>query len=113
MKRPLVRLLLVAALSASAIGQEVEPEPTPEKRSWFSRLFGRRDRLPEYKDPRLNGLVLSVKLSPQPIKLSEMRQMDVQVTLANRSRRPITLEFPNSQRFEIYLRSSTEKILLT
>jgi hypothetical protein len=39
--------------------------------------------------------------------------MDVKVTLTNKGKRSITLEFPNAQRFEIYLRNSAEKILTT
>ena len=112
--------LLVLAMSASVHGQQgppppaeaIAPAPTPEKRSWFSRLNPfRSEKLPEYKDPRLRGLVLTLQLSPQPIKLSEVRQMDVRLRLTNKSRRPVTLEFPDAQRIEIYLRNSTEKIL--
>ena len=124
MKRAMVLWLLVFAMSASANGQqaaaqlppppaEAAPTPAPERRSWFSRLnpFRRSEKLPEYKDQRLRGLVLSLELSPQPIKLSELRQMDVKVRLTNKGRRPVTLDFPNAQRIEIYLRNSTEKIL--
>ena len=123
MKRAMLVWLLVCAMGASVHGQEaaaqlppsVEPAPAPEKRSWLSRLnpFRRSEKLPEYKDQRLRGLVLSLQLSPQPIKLSEVRQMDVRVRLTNKSRRPVTLEFPNTQRIEIYLRNSAEKIVET
>src|SRR4029077_1408119 len=34
---------------------------------------------------------------------SEVRQLSVKVTLANLSKRPVTLDFPTSQRIEIYL----------
>jgi len=116
MRRALVPLLLVLAMGSEAFAQHVLPAPTapPERRSWFSRInpFA-RERLPEYKDPRIRGLVFSLELSPQPIKLSEVRQMDVKVTLTNKSKRPVTLEFPNSQRIEIYLRNSNEEILTT
>jgi hypothetical protein len=121
MKRAMLVWLLVCAMGASVHAQQAaaqlppaaEPAPTPEKRSWFSRLnpFRRSEKLPEYKDPRLRGLVLSLELSPQPIKLSELRQMDVRVRLTNKGRRPVTLEFPNAQRIEINLRNSAEKIL--
>jgi hypothetical protein len=118
----MVLWLLVCTMSASVHGQEAaaqipppgEAAPTPEqKRSWFSRLnpFRRSEKLPEYNDQRLRGLVLSLELSPQPIRLSEVRQMDVRVRLTNRGRRPVTLEFPNAQRIEINLRNSAEKIL--
>jgi hypothetical protein len=56
---------------------------------------------------------MTVELAPNPLKLSEVRQMDVRVRLTNKSKRPITLEFPTSQRFEIYLRNSAETILTT
>ncbi len=118
--------LLLFAMSASVHGQQaaaqlpppvtaVEPAPTPEKRSWLSRLnpFGRAEKLPEYKDARLRGLVLTLELSPQPIRLSELRQMDVRVRLTNKGRRPVTLDFPNAQRIEIYLKNSAEKIVET
>ncbi|MFN2508900.1 MAG: BsuPI-related putative proteinase inhibitor [Chthoniobacterales bacterium] len=115
MKRAFVAWLLIWAMSAGVFGQGGQPSPRPERRSWLSRLnpFGRSERLPEYKDPQLQGLVLTLQLSPQPIKLSELRQMDVKLTLKNKAKRPITLEFPTSQRFEIYLRNSAETILTT
>ena len=121
MRRTLALCLLVFAISASAHGQQAaeqlpppaEASPAPEKRSWFSRLnpFRRSEKLPEYKDQRLRGLVLTLELSPQPIKLSEVRQMDVRVRLTNKGRRPVTLNFPNAQRIEIHLKNSSEKIV--
>ncbi len=116
MKRAAVPLLLVFALSAIAFALEPSPQPPPQKRGWMSRVihpFLSSEPLPDYKDPQLRGLVLSLELSPQPVKLSEVRQMDVKTTITNRSKRPITLEFPNAQRFEIYLRNSAEKVLAT
>jgi Intracellular proteinase inhibitor len=116
MKPALVSLLLVLAVQASAMAQESEPSPRSEKRSLFNRMlhpFRSNEQLPEYKDAHLNGLILSVEVSPQPVKLSEVRQMDVRVTLTNKSRRPIPLEFANAQRFEILLRSSAGGILAT
>lgn len=115
MKRALVLLLLLAGLSAGVSAQTPEPSPRSEKRGLLSRLLHpfRSEKLPEYKDANLRGLSLELQLSAQPIKLSEVRQMDVKVTLVNKSKRPITLDFPNAQRFEIYLRNSAEKILTT
>lgn len=110
MKRAIVRLVIVLALSTSALAQE-----RPEKRGWFRRLnpFSGREKLPEYQNPQLRGLTMSVELGTQPVRLSEVRQMEVRVRLTNKSRRPVTLEFPNAQRFEIYLRNSAETILTT
>jgi hypothetical protein len=104
----LVTLAVTARLSAQ------EPAATPEKRGWLNRMlhpFGSSNPAPNYKDARLRGLVLELKLSPEPVKLSEVRQLQVNLTLRNVSKRAIILDFPSEQRFEIYLRNSTEAIL--
>jgi Intracellular proteinase inhibitor len=110
MKRLVALLLLL--LVADALAQS--STNTPPKRGWLGRMlhpFGGNTRLPEYNDPRLRGLTMRLELSPQPIKLSEVRLLDVKVTLTNLSKRPIELRFPNEQRIEIYLLSSTERVL--
>jgi hypothetical protein len=110
MKAPAITCLLVVAMSVGAWAQETETE----KRGWLSRLNPfRSERLVDYKDQHLRGLVMTVEVAPQPLKLSEVRQMDVRVRLTNKSKRPITLEFQTSQRFEIYLRNSAEAVLTT
>ena len=104
----LVALFVTARLSAQ------EPVTTPEKKGWLSRMlhpFGSSNPTPNYKDARLRGLVLELKLSPEPVKLSEVRQLQVNLTLKNLSKRAVILDFPSEQRFEIYLRNSTEAIL--
>jgi hypothetical protein len=110
MSRFLACALLALALAASLSAQE----PAPEKRGWFSRLlhpFQSSSPAPNYKDARLRGLVLELKLSPQPVKLSEVRQLQVNTTLSNVSKRAVVLDFPTEQRIEIYLRNSSEAIL--
>ena len=59
----------------------------------------------------MRGLTLDLQISPQPVKLSEVRQLEIKATLANRSKRPITLDFPTDQRIEIYLLNSAEVVL--
>jgi hypothetical protein len=115
MRRATVLSLLVLAISSAVWAEQGEPTATPQKRSWFGRMmhpFG-SEQLPEYNDRNLTGLAVSLELSPQPIKLSEVRQMDVKLTLTNKSKRPITLEFPDSQRIEIILRNSADAVLTT
>ena len=111
--RVVVALLLVLlALTTSVLAQGTTN--VPPKRGWFSRMlhpFSKGTRLPEYNDPRLRGLALRLELSPQPVKLSEVRLLDVRVTLTNLSKRPVELQFPTEQRIEIYLLSSTERVL--
>jgi Intracellular proteinase inhibitor len=104
-------LLQAGPLLAQGASPAIEsPDSTP-KPSWFGRMFHRSPRLPQYKDPKLRGLDLQLQLSPQPLKLSETRQMQVRVTLTNRGKNPIALDFPTDQRIEIYLRNAAEAIL--
>jgi hypothetical protein len=101
-------VLLVAEMQAQGTSN------VPPKRNWVGRMlhpFGSSTRLPEYNDPRLRGLTLHLELSPQPVKLSEVRLLDVKVILTNLAKHPIELQFPNEQRIEIYLLSSTERVL--
>ena len=66
---------------------------------------------PQYKDARLRGLTVDLQITPQTIKLSEVRQLGIKLTLANISKRPVTLDFPTNQRIEIYLTNSEGNIL--
>jgi hypothetical protein len=112
MTRSFAFAIAIFALTAPLSAQE--PTVSPEKRGWLNRLlhpFSSSNPAPNYKDPRLRGLVLELQLSPEPVKLSEVRQLQVNLTLKNISKRAVVLDFPSEQRFEIYLRSSTEAIL--
>jgi Intracellular proteinase inhibitor len=112
MSRPLVLALLSLAFAGDLSAQE----PTPERRGgWFTRMLHpfQSNPVPTYKDSRLRGLVLELKLSPQPVKLSEVRQLQVNLTLKNVSKKAVVLDFPTEQRFEIYLRNSSDAILTT
>ena len=59
----------------------------------------------------MRGLALDLQITPQTVKLSEVRQLEIKVTLTNLSKRPVTLEFSTNQRIEIYLRNSAGNIL--
>src|SRR5436190_11260776 len=112
MSRCLAFALVIFAMTARLSAQE--PTASPEKRGWFSRLlhpFSSSNPVPNYKDARLRGLLLELKLSPEPVKLSEVRQLQVSISVKNVGKRAVVLEFPSEQRFEIYLRNSTEAIL--
>src|ERR1700757_944769 len=114
MKRRVVLLVLVIFLAGDIFGQDVTQTPTPaRKRGWLSRILHpfSPNVVPQYKDPRLRGLALDLQLTPQTVKLSEVRQLGVKVTLANLSKRPIALDFPTNQRIEIYLMDSAGSIL--
>src|ERR1044071_5572252 len=114
MKRSFVLLVLTVFVAGLMFGQEVMPTPTPaRKRGWLSRILHPFSPtvVPQYKDPRLRGLALDLQITPQTVKLSEVRQLNVKLSLANLSKRPVTLDFPTTQRIEIYLPNSTGGVL--
>ena len=89
MKHAAALVLVTLALGAHAPGQGTTN--VPPKRNWLGRMlhpFNSGSTLPEYKDPRLRGLAIRLELSPQPVKLSEVRLLDVKVTLTNMSKHP-------------------------
>jgi Intracellular proteinase inhibitor len=115
MKRGFVLIALVLLGTLPVFSQDAnapEPQNSP-KRSWLGRVFHpfSSSRLPQYQDPKLRGLELQIELNPQPLKLSETRQMEVKVILTNRGKHPVELNFPTDQRIEIYLRNSAEAVL--
>src|SRR5882757_6384878 len=114
MKRRIVFLVVVVFVAAGLFGQDITPTPTPtRKRGWLGRILHpfSPNVVPQYKDPRLRGLALDLQITPQTVKLSEVRQLSVKVTLANLSKRPVTLDFPTTQRIEIYLTNSAGDVL--
>ncbi|MEP6937616.1 MAG: BsuPI-related putative proteinase inhibitor [Chthoniobacterales bacterium] len=114
MRRTAAPLVLFCFTFASLSAQETNMPARVEKRGWLGRVlhpFRSESAAPAYKDQRLRGLVLNLQLSPQPVKLSEVRQLEVHTTLTNTSKRAIELEFPTDQRLEIYLRNTSDVIL--
>jgi hypothetical protein len=118
MIRSVAFLVLVLVTTARTFAQEPTPEATspPAKRSWISRLLNpfspSGPRIPNYKDPKLRGLTLKLQVSPQPVKLSEIRQLEVRAVLTSNAKSAVALDFPTDQRIEIYL-MTTEGTLLT
>jgi hypothetical protein len=113
MRQRVVLLLLVFAIVGRSLGQEAASTATPPKRGWLGRMIHpfSSERIPQYKDPRLRGLALDLQITPRTIKLSEVRQLGIKLTVTNQSKRPASLEFPTNQRIEIYLRYSGGEIL--
>lgn len=56
-------------------------------------------------------LALTMKLAPQPVKLSDDRQINVTVQLENISKHFVQLEFPSTQRIEILVRDDKDKLV--
>jgi hypothetical protein len=96
------------------------PTPTPittttlKKRGLFGRNlhpFSSSEVLPKYNDRKLRGLILDLQVSPQPLRLSEVRQMEVKVTVTNMGNHMIPLDFPTDQRIEIQLLNAADAVL--
>jgi hypothetical protein len=115
-RRILLLLAMVVIVAEAVFGQEALPTATPaRRRGWLSRILHpfSPEIVPQYKDPRLRGLALDLQITPQTVKLSEVRQLTVKVALVNLSKRPVALDFPTNQRIEIYLTDSAGEILTT
>jgi Intracellular proteinase inhibitor len=126
-------ILFASSLAAqeppAPAGEEKTPTPTPtvaapgatpmttttmQKRGFLGRIlhpFSSNDVLPKYNDRRLRGLVLDLQVAPQPVRLSEIRQMEVKLTVSNQGGRMIQLDFPSDQRIEIQLLNSADAVL--
>ena len=113
MKRTVASLFFTLLFAGQAFAQEAAPNITPPRRGWFGRMLHpfSSGAMPQYRDPKLRGLLLNVFLAPQPVKLSEVRQLEVKAVLTNLGKNPITLDFTNDQRIEIYLRNAGEVVL--
>jgi hypothetical protein len=129
-----ILLALTAGLPAQETGSEPSaapeakppvattpvPTPTPittttlKKRGLFGRIlhpFSSSEVLPKYNDRKLRGLILDLQVSPQPLRLSEVRQMEVKVTVTNMGNHMIPLVFPTDQRIEIQLLNAADAVL--
>lgn len=119
MKFNLIAVAVAFLLVARSFAQEPEappapvPQPTVQKRGLLNRILHpfSSSRGPKYKDAKLRGLVLDLQVSPQPVKLSEVRQLEIKLTVTNKAKRAIELVFPTDQRIEIYLMNSAEVVL--
>lgn len=56
-------------------------------------------------------LMLSMTVEPQPLKLTDARQMKVTVTVSNKSPKMVQLEFPTTQRIEVLVRNAGGKLV--
>ncbi len=109
-RTPLLAALIVLAAPALAFAQE----RSVPKRGLLGRMlhpFSSTEKIPEYRNQKLRGLQLSVTLPSEPVKLSEMRQLPVTVTLTNRGDRAVELSFPTAQRIEIYLHDAAGRVV--
>ncbi|HEX8312202.1 MAG TPA: BsuPI-related putative proteinase inhibitor [Chthoniobacteraceae bacterium] len=111
--RLLVTILLVCSLNAAHASEEGAPaEKKPGMVSRFMNIF-RGGKGEDTKSARVNGkrLVLTMSIQPEPVKLSEARQMKVTLQLLNRSSKLLQLDFPTTQRIEVLVRKPDGKMV--
>jgi len=103
-----------AAVPSSSPATTGKSTTTMKKRGFFGRVFhpfSSSDVLPKTNDKRLRGLVLELQIAPQPLRLSEIRQMEVRLTVTNKATHVIQLDFPTDQRIETQLRNAGDVVL--
>ncbi len=100
-----VCLLLVTRAGAS--GNDAK-KPTLLSRTLQAMHLGPH---PASSDVHSSNLTLSMDLAPQPLKLSEARQLKVTLELANHSKKHVHLEFPTTQRIEVIVRNQAAKTI--
>ena len=106
-----------AASASPSPSPAVAPTATPAHHSLFGRMLhpfssgSKPDVGPNYKEAKLHGLTLAIEIAQQPVKLSEVRQLDVRAILTNHGKKGIELDFGTDQRIEIYLMGSTDTVL--
>jgi len=105
-------LLPMAAFAA----EEVTPA-TPKP--WWNRLvhpFGgkKEDKAAETSPAATNfrNLEMGLQIEPNPVKLSDNRQVKVTLTLTNKGSKLTQLEFPTSQRIEVIVRGKGGQLLV-
>lgn len=106
--------LLIALILGGAIGFADAQAPTPAPRGVLGRMlhpFSHSEKIPDYRNKKLRGLLLALELPSQPVMLAEVRQLPVNITLTNKGPNAVELNFPTTQRFEILLRDAAGNIL--
>src|SRR5436853_596506 len=119
-ERPSTSETASSPTTTSPMGVTPVPTTTPittttlQKRGLIGRMFhpfSSSEVLPKYNDRKLRGLILDLQVSPQPVRLSEVRQMQIKATITNRGNHMIQLDFPTDQRIEIQLLNSADAVL--
>lgn len=104
-------LSLVFAVSAHA-SQDAEATPTPGILTKTLEILHLKPAPKSRNPPQMHHqLELKLDLSPSPVKLSEDREIKVDVSLFNRSKKFVHLDFPTSQRIEALVLDSSGKVL--
>ena len=103
-------------LAALCLGLAVAPAFAAEESSgarkpgMFSRLLDVFHK-PQGRGKNTRQLVLTMAVTPQPLSVSEVRQMTVMLRLVNKGGKLVQLEFPTTQRIEVLVRAKGGKLV--
>lgn len=108
MRAAVLALLLCSLLTSCALFRR-DPD-RKEERSVFTRWIpslpgfgGGGDRAERKRGAALRRMEMDLSVQPQPLKLSEVRRLDVSVRLTSRGRSLVQLQFPSAQRIEVLI----------
>ena len=115
MRPALLPLLLALSLSACSSRQAASTAPEKPglvKRTWTSMQFWKKgdDEKPESKI-RHKKLEATLVLNPESISLFNTRQITATLRVTNKSAKPVTLEFPTTQRVDVLVRDTMGKLV--
>lgn len=105
--------LLTMALPLALVAAEEKPTATPQPtilKRWMKTLHLSKDQT-NTTATGFKGLEIGLQADPAEIKVSEVKQIKVAVTLANRGSKIAQLEFPTSQRIEVLVKSKEGKTI--
>lgn len=108
--KSLLALCFSTALALSAAHAVSDPATPTPKRTILNRVlhpFGSGEK----KAKTAGKLIVEMKLEPQPLKLSSANRLKVTLTLVNRTKKLVPLEFPTAQRIEVLLKTASGKLV--
>jgi hypothetical protein len=108
-------LLLLVALPLALVAAEEKPKqkstPRPTILKRWMRTLGITKEKTNTTPTGYKGLEMGVQVDPAQVKVAEVKQIKVSVTLANRGKNSVQLEFPTSQRIEVLVKSKDGKTI--
>jgi len=126
MSRPFFRPLAVLAICAStSLAEDVPPataSPTPQP-GLLSRTWSSTKKLNPFKPKNqavaegkkvaavFKGLTVKMTVDPAVPNLGENKQITVTLRLQNTGKKLVQLDFPTTQRIEVLVKNSTNKIV--
>jgi hypothetical protein len=106
-------LLLTMALPLGLIAAEEAPKTTPKPSilSRWKKALGITKDATTTTATGFKGLDIGLQVDPASVKVGDVKQMKVTVTLANRGKKIAQLEFPTSQRIEVLVKAPEGKTI--